>query len=274
MCGSKLEEVASATTLEQLYDCIGQDFYVIVPTPSMLHSAHEGGVNSFHPRESQPKLLEGTRITLVKALPDKSMLEDGTVSSLEEMVETEGFEFTIRTPSKPYRWSLFERECEGCFDRLEETLLNVCSAEHVSEADEVLLTRALELFYWWVTFAPLSRGTAACGYAALQSVVISAGRIVTRPLPKGEQLDWEVCSLPLLTRNHLLIVLRVFEKAILAADCAQFISKVRAWFLPLSSCETLPWWPLLSNDLFTCVNTLRDMLDLLSLSCQSQGAEE
>ena len=39
----------------------------------------------------------------------------------------------------------------------------------------MVLRQALEVFYFWVNFAPLTRGTAACGYAALLSVMLSKG---------------------------------------------------------------------------------------------------
>ena len=43
-----------------------------------------------------------------------------------------------------------------------------------------------------INFELVCRGTAACGYAALQAVLVSGGRMITRPIPKGKQLDWEV----------------------------------------------------------------------------------
>lgn len=40
---------------------------------------------------------------------------------------------------------------------------------------------ALELFYYWVNFAPLSRGTSATGYAALYAIFLASGHeIVNR----------------------------------------------------------------------------------------------
>ena len=112
-------------------------------------------------------------------------------------MDVPGFEFTIRTPSKPSRWQSFEKECDFCFRRSEDALLSINNMTDVGigagQSDEELLKRGLELFYWWVVFAPLSRGTAACGYAALQAVVISGGKMIMKKIPKGKQLDWEVC---------------------------------------------------------------------------------
>lgn len=163
----KILAVEGATSLDALYAAVGEDFYVIVPTPSML--------------DDSSAVLEGTRITLVRSMGGS------------EDFATPGFEFTIRTPGKPYRWKLFEKELDACFSRLEDTLLTVPpSIDFDSTVEDALLNRALQLFYWWVTFAPLSRGTAACGYAVLQAVLVSCGRRIDKLIPKGKQLDWEV----------------------------------------------------------------------------------
>ena len=55
---SQMKDLQTATDLDALYDVIGEDFYVIVPAPSMV------GSESSLPC---PTKLEGTRITLVRA---------------------------------------------------------------------------------------------------------------------------------------------------------------------------------------------------------------
>ena len=138
-----------------------------------------------------------------------------------------------------------------------------------STLDEVILRPALEMFYLWATFAPLSRGTAACGYAALCAVLLAFGRKITTPhlLPTGKQLDWE---------------------AILAVDFEAFWAHTKGWFSLTAADEYFaeiahPWCEksdkgqkstmmghaaagnTQAGDLFNCVKTLRDMLDVMCL---------
>lgn len=142
------------------------------------------------------------------------------------------------------------------------------------DEDQLILRPALELFYLWATFAPLSRGTAACGYAALCAVLLAFGKQVSGAtlLPKGKQLDWE---------------------AILAVDFDSFWLKVRSWFKLVPAIDLMavmkhPWrTPALKAEPVTedapsdgpseelesggqegpldCVRTLRDMLDVMNL---------
>ena len=42
-----------------------------------------------------------------------------------------------------------------------------------------------------MVFAPISRGTAFCGYAALSATLQAAGYEIKSPLPRNKQLDWE-----------------------------------------------------------------------------------
>jgi hypothetical protein len=178
----------------------------------------------------------------------------------------------------------YEEELNAAFHRLEETFLHlhqqrsraggvptIAAAVEPSavtakpgetvagEDDERTLRTALELYYLWVTFAPLSRGTAACGYAGLCAVLLSLGKKVTAEhlLPAGKQLDWE---------------------AILAVDFPDFWEKVRGWFKLVDAGELLstaqhPWASRTNAGItvaggeaaFDCVRTLRDMLDVMCL---------
>ena len=53
------------------------------------------------------------------------------------------------------------------------------------------------LFYYWVSFGPLSRGSAACGYVVLAGLHIAAGLKAPPPkMPPGRQLDWEAILTP------------------------------------------------------------------------------
>jgi hypothetical protein len=42
-----------------------------------------------------------------------------------------------------------------------------------------------------VNFAPLTRGTAVCGYAVLSAVMLACGYTFSEPLPQDIQMDWE-----------------------------------------------------------------------------------
>jgi hypothetical protein len=65
--------------------------------------------------------------------------------------------------------------------------------------------RALELFYCWVNFAPITRGTSATGYAVLYGIILSMGEELIDRVPLLKQLDWEA----MLTPNPLDFVDRV-----------------------------------------------------------------
>ena len=131
------EKLVKIKTLEEMYSLVGHDFYVITPCRSRRDSAIS---------------VEGTRLTLLKHEPN-------------------GFEFAIRTPGTPDRWRILDLELDACFQRIVEAI----NSENF-DVDEVL-HRALDLFFFWVNFAPLSRGAAACGYASLLAAVLATGHV-------------------------------------------------------------------------------------------------
>ena len=47
------------------------------------------------------------------------------------------------------------------------------------------------VFYYWVTWAPLTRGSAATGYVVLTALMLAAGVELVKPPPPGLQADWE-----------------------------------------------------------------------------------
>ena len=53
-----------------------------------------------------------------------------------------------------------------------------------------------QIFYYWVNFGPLSRGSAACGYAVLSGLMAAAGWRLTEPFPENVQMDWEAILRP------------------------------------------------------------------------------
>lgn len=56
------------------------------------------------------------------------------------------------------------------------------------QADDPVMQQALALFYYWVIFAPLSRGTAICGYIALSAVALVCGSSFKEGLPNNRQM--------------------------------------------------------------------------------------
>ena len=174
--GKARQAVYNAVSLQDIFNVVNQDFYVVTTCRSLWDDSLE---------------LEGTRLTLVQHAP-------------------EGFEFTIRTAGTPARWSLLDKELRECFNRLVEAIL-------LSD-ESVVLRRALELFYFWVNFAPLSRGSAVCGYAALSASLLCGGWLIAESLPTGIQLDWE---------------------AILAPSLEDFINKAIQWLVIVPAPSTL-----------------------------------
>ena len=83
----------------------------------------------------------------------------------------------------------------GTYGRTPPTTHNNLKVE--SNGDDVsiqqieILKMSLEFYYFWINFSPLTRGTAACGYSLLQSIMLSCNLRFKNPLPKDIQLDWE-----------------------------------------------------------------------------------
>ena len=86
-----------------------------------------------------------------------------------------------------YRWAQFSGELSTVFSRIADRLADPCGYTDST----LLLADGLELFYYFVTFAPLSRGSAVCGYAALCAVLRCGGYELAAHLPENRQLDWE-----------------------------------------------------------------------------------
>jgi hypothetical protein len=54
-----------------------------------------------------------------------------------------------------------------------------------------VIRNAVRMFYYWVNYAPLTRGSSATGYATLYASVLAAKRSFANRVPEGMQLDWE-----------------------------------------------------------------------------------
>ena len=189
----KLVAVEKAQTLNDLYNAIGESAFVIVPMRSADSVA----------------LSKRARDTVLAPTYDLSTISEsgeleGTRLTLLATKAPSGFEFTIRTPGTPMRWTAYCDLLHIAFTRMCDILKQITISEEGAESkagsflQEELLESALCLFYYWVTFAPLSRGTAACGYAALLAVITAGNYEVSTWLPAGKQLDWEAILSPTL----------------------------------------------------------------------------
>lgn len=133
-------------------------------------------------------------------------------------------QFTIRTPGTPARWAQYEQEFAALFAELDALVdAHGCplpppatsaavggsssagagcagagaGAAWPAEACERGLDLALAVFFYWVNFGPLSRGTAATGYTLLHALLAALGWAVELPwLPPQRQLDWEAILRP------------------------------------------------------------------------------
>lgn len=125
----------------------------------------------------------------------------------------EGFEFTIRTPGTPTRWAQYEDELCAVWGKLTAAVCESPDREdgetETEEArEDAVCDLILTMFYYWVNFGPLSRGSAACGYIVLSGLMAAAGWRLTELLPPNVQMDWE---------------------AILRPSPEAFIAKARPW---------------------------------------------
>jgi hypothetical protein len=154
--GPVADLVRHAESLEEVWSAVGQDFYVVVPCRSVYQS----------------KVMEGTRLTLVASQPDS-------------------FHFTIRMPGTPQRWADFEPCMDAAFQEALAAVHAYIHSDSKSELIEVVKLASLRLYYYWVVLAPLTRGSAMCGLAALHAVLLAAGLAPIAAAPEGMQLDWE-----------------------------------------------------------------------------------
>lgn len=136
-------------------------FFVNVPLASSINPSVE---------------LNGTRLTVVAQL-------------------TGGIEFSICSSSLVERFSQFETEIDFSFQQLVQSLQKQRASLKNGKSEighvELVLEHSLRMFYYWVNFAPLTRGTSATGYAAFLAGVLAMGLDIQNRLPKSVQLDWE-----------------------------------------------------------------------------------
>jgi hypothetical protein len=93
--------------------------------------------------------------------------------------------------NKPDNHEHVKEKSNGDADVEVKAEVEVGEEEVEDEASVAVQRHALELFYYWVNFAPLSRGTSATGYAALYGCILALGKELVGRVPPMKQLDWE-----------------------------------------------------------------------------------
>jgi len=87
----------------------------------------------------------------------------------------------------------------------------------------------LSIYYYWVNFGPLSRGSAACGLIVMSGLLLAVGMKITCPIKEGMQMDWE---------------------AILRPEVNDFLDQLRPWLYPsLEAFVMQEHWPVVTETL-------------------------
>ncbi|KAL9273423.1 Suppressor of RPS4-RLD 1-like protein [Drosera capensis] len=155
--GSKLDKIMHAESCSDLYNIIGEDFWLATWCNS---TASEG------------TQLEGTRITVLK---------NGE----------RGYDFSIRTACTPARWDEFDTEMTMAW----EVVCNAYCGEAYGSTDfnalESVAEAILRMTYYWYNFMPPSRGSAVVGFIVLLGLCLAANMEFTGSILQGVQVDWE-----------------------------------------------------------------------------------
>ncbi|XP_074308821.1 suppressor of RPS4-RLD 1 [Silene latifolia] len=174
---NKLQDIMLAESCSDLHKIVGDDFWVATWCDS---SAFEG------------KQLEGTRITLVK-------------------MGERGFDFAIRTPCTPSRWTDFESEMAMAWEALCNSYCGATYGSTDFDALENVRDAIIRMTYYWYNFMPLSRGSAVVGFVVLLGLCLAANMEFTGEIPEGLQVDWE---------------------AILTFEPDAFVESIKKWLYP------------------------------------------
>ncbi|KAL2652061.1 hypothetical protein R1flu_020189 [Riccia fluitans] len=158
----QLLAIDSAATCKEVYDVVGQDFWIVTP----CHSTASSG-----------KVLDGTRLTLQK-------------------LGLNSYDFSIRTPGTPQRWAEYDREMTAAWEEYCKLYCGRSKASNKSKQMKQLQECILRLSYYWYNFMPLARGTAVVGYVTLLGLFLAAEMEVSASIPEGVQVDWEAILSP------------------------------------------------------------------------------
>ncbi|KAF2074595.1 hypothetical protein CYY_004102 [Polysphondylium violaceum] len=213
-----MNELSSVKTCKELYKLVKKDLYVVTPCYS---------------RCDQQKIMEGTRLTL-------------------QYVHPEGYEFAIRTPGTPERWSHYDQEMTSIWNELVNLILNYYQYQKIQQqqpqpADKTIALAMIDkiseliltLSFYWYNFMPLSRGSAAIGLTVLLGLFLSIDIRIINPIPKGQQPDWE---------------------AILRPNPDSFLNVLKPWIFPSRSSFNISNLPQVSKSF----NTIRKVIEILN----------
>jgi hypothetical protein len=206
--GSAKSRAKKAASLQTLFEATDKhNFFVVVPIASKLYNDTTG-------TKTSARILNGTRITLAVTGADTGAIGETL------------FDFSICSASTPERFQQYEEEIHAVFERLVAALVRAHQeksrrGDADAPIDAEILTAAMDLFYFWVNFAPISRGTSATGYACLYAVMLAAGYEHTEAsrVPPMTQLDWE---------------------AILATNSNTFADRVKHFLSKFAPVKSLP----------------------------------
>jgi hypothetical protein len=156
-----------ANNSEELATAAGLDlFYLILPCFSLV----------------QPnKYRNGTRITVAKNIGSSG-----------------GWDMSICTASTSTRFAEFEVEMDRAFNSLVEAVTEYLKNKYDNATiqeykllSQAVWEKAADLFFYWIHFSPLSRGTSAVGYMTFLASLLSINHIIEKSIPRDIQLDWE-----------------------------------------------------------------------------------
>lgn len=152
------------------------------------------------------EFMSGTRIAVSRADPEGEALFISTPTDRERYLENTCFVFSCLSYCVVFmcRYISYSQEFTFLFGKLESFAMSSINSEESCDIDtQISCTAAshrrnidagveicLEIFYYWVNFAPLSRGSAATGYSVLVGCILSLGEAPAAPLPRGVQADW------------------------------------------------------------------------------------
>ena len=160
------QQIENATECGQLREIMGSDYFVIVPCKSSI--VPKQGQNGQPATNQKKKIMEGTRLTVVKKGLDN-------------------YDLMIRTPVTPARWAEFNEELSNIWIQITVELYK----EKKYRDGVKLMNLFVRFYYYWVCFAPLSRGTAAVGFTALIALFMMMDLEIQPNLPELKQIDWE-----------------------------------------------------------------------------------
>jgi tetratricopeptide (TPR) repeat protein len=164
--------ISAAKDCDEIREIMGSDYFIIVPCRSIV---------------KENKIMEGTRITILKK-------------------DIDLYEFMIRTPVTPYRWKEFNEEFTYLWIQIITELVKPNNERNYPK----LYKLVIYFYYYWVCFAPLSRGTAMVGLMFIQTLFLAMGREIDMQFVEGQIVDWE---------------------AILRTNPEEFYQRIERWFI-------------------------------------------